>query len=114
MCACVCSYGGRYEGFKELFDQLFLFLFTSEVRTHCERTQQTGEFVSVVDHMPVNGWRSCKSCLWLHLILSVLLQVLRLRELRSGLHEEGRRVDDVTGLAKYFSGVKSMHLMGII
>lgn len=84
----------------------------SEVRTRCEQTQQTGEFVFAVahgGHMLVIDWRSCKSRLWLHSILCVLLQVLWLRELRSGLHEEGRRADSAVGLIVYFLFHKSMH-----
>lgn len=99
------------EGLEPFKLTLSFFLLTiSEVRTHCERTQQTGEFVLVVDcgltNTSVNDWRSP---LWLHSIPSVLLQVLRLRKLRCGLHEEGRRADDVTSLTEYFSDVLSIY-----
>ena len=57
------------------------------------------------DRTLVIDGRSCKSRLWSHsirrVLLLLLLQVLRLRKLRSGLHEEGRRPDAAMGLTVY-------------
>lgn len=56
------------------------------------------------DHMLVIDGASCNGCLWFHSIPSVPLQILGLRKLRSGLHEEGMRKDHVcVSMSAYWS-----------
>lgn len=86
---------------KSLLMESFLPLCLSEVQTRCERTQQTGEFLFVCG---LTTWMEGVVCgrLWLQSILCVLPQILRLRKLRSGLHEEGRTADDAAGAVCVF------------
>lgn len=94
------------EGFKKLFLMKSFFSCLSARCGHAaSRHNRQVSLCLWSDHMLVIDGSSCKSRLWLHSILSVLLQVLRLRKLRSGLHEEGRRADSAVGLTVYLSDV---------